>query len=290
MHKFAEKIMECVKSKVEARGIDNVSYDEAKEIGEWVDIAKDIVCYDKDMRLIEAMDEEEKYGDMDYRMGYRGRDSRGRFVHRPGRGRSAGYTPYVHMMPYMEGMYDEYDGVMPEDYRMGYSNFGGRGGNRSGGSGNYGNSDGNSGGSGNYGNSGGQGMMPEDYRMGYSNFGGRGGNRSGGSGNYGNSDGNSGGSGNYGNSGGQGSNSSSYGYSEGNHSSSRYGESYDDYRKARRHYSETKSPEHQKEMKEKIGEVFDDMEAITIDMVKDMSPEDKQKYKVKLQQMMQKIQ
>lgn len=243
MHKFAEKIMECVKSKVEARGIDNVSYDEAKEIGEWVDIAKDIVCYDKDMRLIEAMDEEEKYGDMDYRMGYRGRDSRGRFVHRPGRGRSAGYTPYVHMMPYMEGMYDEYDGVMPEDYRMGYSNFGGRGGNRSGGSGNYGNSDGNSGGSGNYGNSGGQG-----------------------------------------------SNSSSYGYSEGNHSSSRYGESYDDYRKARRHYSETKSPEHQKEMKEKIGEVFDDMEAITIDMVKDMSPEDKQKYKVKLQQMMQKIQ
>ena len=80
MHKFAEKIMECVKSKVETRGIDNVSYDEVKELGEWVDIAKDIVCYDKDMRIIEAMDEEEKYGDMDYRMGYRGRDSKGRFV------------------------------------------------------------------------------------------------------------------------------------------------------------------------------------------------------------------
>lgn len=44
MHKFAEKIMECVKSKVEARGIDNVSYEEAKELGEWVDIAKDIVA------------------------------------------------------------------------------------------------------------------------------------------------------------------------------------------------------------------------------------------------------
>lgn len=136
MHKFAEKIMECVKSKVETRGIDNVSYDEVKEIGEWVDIAKDIVCYDKDMRMIEAMDEEEKYGDMDYRMGYRGRDSKGRFVHRPGRGRSAGYTPYVHMMPpFMDGMYDEYDGVMPEDYRMGYSD--GRGGR----SGNYGGSE-----------------------------------------------------------------------------------------------------------------------------------------------------
>lgn len=233
MHKFAEKIMECVKSKVEARGIDNVSYDEAKEIGEWVDIAKDIVCYDKDMRLIEAMDEEEKYGEMDYRMGYRGRDSRGRFVHRPGRGRSAGYTSF--MPPFMMGEEYEDEYEYPEMYG--------------------------------------------DYRMGYS--GGRGGNSGGGR---------SGGSGNSGNSNGQGNNSGSYGYSEGERGGSRYGESYDDYRKARRHYSETKSPEHQKEMKEKIGEVFDDMEAITVDMVKDMSAEDKQKYKVKLQQMMQKIQ
>ena len=217
MHKFAEKIMECVKSKVEARGIDNVSYEEAKELGEWVDIAKDIVCYDKDMRLIEAMDEEEKYGDMDYRMGYRGRDSKGRFVHRSGRGRSAGYTPYVHMMPpFMDGMYDEYDGMMPEDYRMGYSD--GRGGR---------------------------------------------------SGNYGGSE---------------------HSENVGNRGGSRYGESYDDYRKARRHYTETHSAEHQKEMRDKISEVFDDMETITADMVKDMSVEDKQKYKVKLQQMMQKIQ
>ena len=217
MHKFAEKIMECVKSKVEARGIDNVSYEEAKELGEWVDIAKDIVCYDKDMRIIEAMDEEEKYGDMDYRMGYRGRDSKGRFVHRPGRGRSAGYTPYIHMIPpFMDGMYDEYDGMMPEDYRMGYSD--GRGGR---------------------------------------------------SGNYGGSE---------------------HSENAGNRGGSRYGESYDDYRKARRHYTETHSAEHQKEMRDKISEVFDDMETITVDMVKDMSPEDKQRYKVKLQQMMQKIQ
>ena len=54
--------------------------------------------------------------------------------------------------------------------------------------------------------------------------------------------------------------------------------------------AETKSPEHQKEMRDKIGEVFDDMEAITVDMVKDMTPEDKQKYQLKLQKMMQKIQ
>lgn len=245
MHKFAEKIMECVKSKVEARGIDNVSYEEAKELGEWVDMAKDIVCYDKDMRIIKAMDEEEKYDEMEYRMGYRGRDSRGRFVHRPGRGRSAGYTPFIPPFMMGEGYEDEYE--YPDMYG--------------------------------------------DYRMGYSNSGGRGGNSGGGrSGSSGNSGGNYGGSSNSGNSGGQGNNSGRYGYSEGDRSGSRYGESYDDYRKARRHYSETKSPEHQKEMKEKIGEVFDDMEAITVDMVKDMSAEDKQKYKVKLQQMMQKIQ
>lgn len=233
MHKFAEKIMECVKSKVESRGIDNVSYEEVKELGEWVDIAKDIVCYDKDMRLIEEMDEEEKYGEMEYRMGYRGRDSRGRFVHRPGRGRSAGYTPF--MPPFMMGEEYEDEYEYPEMYG--------------------------------------------DYRMGYS--GGRGGNSGGGR---------SGGSGNSGNSSGQGNNSGSYGYSERERGGSRYGESYDDYRKARRHYSETKSPEHQKEMREKIGEVFDDMESITIDMVKDMTPEDKQKYQLKLQKMMQKIQ
>lgn len=81
-----------------------------------------------------------------------------------------------------------------------------------------------------------------------------------------------------------------YGNDGRNQHSSRYGESYDDYRNARRHYTETKDPEHQRQMREKIGEVFDDMESITMDMVKDMSPEDKQKYKAKLQQMMQKIQ
>lgn len=234
MHKFAEKIMECVKSKVESRGIDNVSYDEVKELGEWVDIAKDIVCYDKDMRIIEAMDEEEKYDDADYRMGYRGRDSKGRFVHRPGRGRSAGYTPYIHMIPpFMDGMYDEYDGMMPEDYRMGYSE--GRGGR-----------------SGNYGNSG-------------------------------NSD-------NYGNNVGQESNSGRYGYSEGNRGGSRYGESYDDYRKARRHYTELGDEQSKKRMQDSVSDVFDDMEDIVNDVVKSMDTSEKAAYRQKLTQMVQKMQ
>lgn len=179
MHKFAEKIMECVKSKVESRGIDNVSYEEVKELGEWVDIAKDIVCYDKDMREIEQMDKEKEEDELFdkmgmERMGYRGRDSRGRFVHRSGRGRSAGYTPFI--PPFMMGdeYVDEYE--YPEmygDYRMGYTNSNGRGVNSGGGR------SVNSGSSGNYdgsGNSGGQRNNSGSY--GYSD-GNRGGSRRG---------------------------------------------------------------------------------------------------------------
>ena len=54
----------------------------------------------------------------------------GRFVHRSGRGRSAGYAPYLHMME--DGMddYDMYDGMSypMTGYRMGYTD-GNRGGN-----------------------------------------------------------------------------------------------------------------------------------------------------------------
>ena len=42
MHRFAEKIAECVKAKVEAVGIDNVSLADLNEIGQWIDIAKDL--------------------------------------------------------------------------------------------------------------------------------------------------------------------------------------------------------------------------------------------------------
>lgn len=222
--------MECVKSKVEARGIDNVSYEEAKELGEWVDIAKDIVCYDKDMRIIEAMDEEEKYGEMEHRMGYRGRDSRGRFVHRPGRGRSAGYTPFIPPFMMGEGYEDEYE--YPEmygDYRIGYSGGRGRnsGGSRSGDPG------------GNY-------SVP----------------------------------GSSGNIRGQGENSGG----------SRYGESYDGYRNARRHYTESGDEQSKKRMQESVSEVFDDMEDIVNDVMKSMDANEKAKYRQKLTQMVQKMQ
>ena len=108
MHKLAEKIADCMKAKVEAKGIDNIEGQDLVELGMWTDIIKDLVCYDKDKKIIEAMDEAEeseeamKYIEMyeDYpRKGYRGqhRDSRGRYMSNRGR---RGYE-----MPMM--MYDE---------------------------------------------------------------------------------------------------------------------------------------------------------------------------------------
>ena len=94
MHKLAEKIAKCLEAKVEAMGIDNIEGADLEEFGKWTDIMKDIVCYDKDKKVIEAMDEAEdseeamKYIEMyeNYleRKGYRGqpRDSRGRYMRR----------------------------------------------------------------------------------------------------------------------------------------------------------------------------------------------------------------
>ena len=212
MHEYSKRIADHIKSCY--GDLSSMKLEELCELEKWAKVIKDLTEYDVNKRAIEAMDEakeEEKLMDRlgGDRMGYRGRDSRGRFVHRSGRGRSAGmgYTPYLHMMPGMDDMYDDdYMDMIPENYRMGYSD--GRGGN----------------------------------------YGGR-------------SDG-----------------------------GSKYGRSYDEYRQAKRHYTETKSPEHQKKMKDSISEIFDDMEDITVDVVKDLTPEEKQRYRQKLQQMMQKIQ
>lgn len=140
-------------------GMDKV---ETEEAGQVIDMIKDLceakekvvkACYFKS--IIKAMEKEEeedkKEKELYGRMGYRGRDSRGRFVHRSGRGRSTsmGYTnPLWHIMPEMDDMYDDdYMDMIPENYRMGYS--GGRGGNYGGGnhvgSGNYGGQSGNTG-------------------------------------------------------------------------------------------------------------------------------------------------
>jgi hypothetical protein len=109
MHKLAEKIADCMKAKVEAKGIDNIEGQDLVELGMWTDIIKDLVCYDKDKKIIEAMDEAEEseeamkyiemYEDYPERKGYRGqrRDSRGRYMSNRGR---RGYES--RMMPEMD--------------------------------------------------------------------------------------------------------------------------------------------------------------------------------------------
>lgn len=126
MHKFAKQIMECVKTKVEAMGIDNIEGQHLEELEKWTEIAKNIVCYDKDYRIVEAMKEAENddnmraielyedYPERRYYDNYRYKTS-GRFAPK-GKGSympRRGYEepPYYHINP---DMYREYT---PEYYR-----------------------------------------------------------------------------------------------------------------------------------------------------------------------------
>lgn len=117
MHKFAKQIMECVKTKVEAMGIDNIEGQRLEELEKWTEIAKNIVCYDKDYNIVEAMKETENednmraiemyedYPDRRYYDHYR--YANGRFAPK-GRGTRRGYDepPYMHMYPEAEHMRD----------------------------------------------------------------------------------------------------------------------------------------------------------------------------------------
>ena len=127
MHKIAMEMGKWAMEQAKAHGFDNLSAQDWDDLKDCMEIVKSAICADKDYREVEAMDDFEKeYG----RMGYRGRAANGRFVHRSGRGRSAGYTPYLHMMEDGMDEYDMYDD-MPypmTGYRMGYTD-GNRGGN-----------------------------------------------------------------------------------------------------------------------------------------------------------------
>ena len=128
MHEYSKRIGEHIKSCYS--DFNKMNREELDELKAWACVMKDLTEYDINKRGIEAMDEAEQEEKMYGRMGYRGRARNGRFVHRSGRGRSAGYTPYLHMME--DGMddYDMYD-EMPypmTGYRMGYTD-GNRGGN-----------------------------------------------------------------------------------------------------------------------------------------------------------------
>lgn len=128
MHEYSKRIGEHIKSCYS--DFNKMNREELDELKAWACVMKDLTEYDINKRGIEAMDEAEQEEKMYGRMGYRGRAANGRFVHRSGRGRSAGYTPYLHMMD--DGMddYDMYDDIPypMTGYRMGYTD-GNRGGN-----------------------------------------------------------------------------------------------------------------------------------------------------------------
>ena len=120
MHEFAKKIMECVKTNAESIGLDNFSGQSLADLKDWTEIAKNIVCYDKDYKIVEAMkkseDEEEmmrkieKYEDYPERRFYdHYRYADGRFALK-GRGTyQRGYSePYYHMTPEMYRDMDKY--------------------------------------------------------------------------------------------------------------------------------------------------------------------------------------
>ena len=128
MHEYSKRIGEHIKSCYS--DFNKMNREELDELKAWACVMKDLTEYDINKRGIEAMDEAEQEEKMYGRMGYRGRAANGRFVRRSGRGRSAGYTPYLHMMEDGMNDYDMYDD-MPypmTGYRMGYTD-GNRGGN-----------------------------------------------------------------------------------------------------------------------------------------------------------------
>ena len=55
MHKWAKQIMECVKAKVDGIGIDNFEEQNLDDLKDFTEIAKNIACFDKDYRIVEAI-------------------------------------------------------------------------------------------------------------------------------------------------------------------------------------------------------------------------------------------
>lgn len=61
------------------------------------------------------------------------------------------------------------------------------------------------------------------------------------------------------------------------------GRSYQGYMDARKHYTETKDQLHKNKMKEKADEVFNELEEMTMDIIKDMTPDERLRYRERLQ-------
>lgn len=110
MHKFAKQIMDCVKAHVDGIGIENFEGQNLDDLKDWTEIAKNIVCFDKDYSIVEAMKKSENeeilhmmeefvdYPDRRFYDHYR--YANGKFAPK-GLGTRRGYEepPYYHQMP-----------------------------------------------------------------------------------------------------------------------------------------------------------------------------------------------
>lgn len=124
MHKWAKQIMESVKAKVEAIGLDSFEGQNLDDLKDFTEIAKNIACFDKDYRIVEAMEKSEdnedimrmieQYEDYPGRRFYdHYRYANGRFAPKGHGTYRRGYEepPYMHMYPEAEHMRD-----MDRDY------------------------------------------------------------------------------------------------------------------------------------------------------------------------------
>lgn len=133
MHKFAKQIMDCVKAHVDGIGIENFEGQNLDDLKDFTEIAKNIACFDKDYRIVEAMEKSEDnedimrmleqyedYLDRRYYDHYRYAD--GRFAPKGKGTYRRGYEepPYMHIYPEAEHMRD-----MDRDYgKMYYTETG----------------------------------------------------------------------------------------------------------------------------------------------------------------------
>ena len=120
MHKWAKQIMECVKAKVDGIGIENFEGQNLDDLKDFTEIAKNIACFDKDYRIVEAMEKSEdnddimrmleQYEDYPERRFYdHYRYADGRFAPKGHGTYQRGYSePYYHMTPEMYRDMDKY--------------------------------------------------------------------------------------------------------------------------------------------------------------------------------------
>lgn len=110
MHKFAKEIMESVKNEVCGIGKDNLTTEQLEAFKCWTEIAKNIVCFDKDYSIVEAMkkadDEEQKMEMIERYTDYPERKMYDHYRYNDGR-----------FAPKGRGSYRRYTEMTPEMYR-----------------------------------------------------------------------------------------------------------------------------------------------------------------------------